>query len=258
MFILTIPVFTFAHSGRTDSKGGHRDNNNVSGLGSYHYHHGYPAHLHPNGVCPYELTAGNSQDTTIIPQTPTNSQPDPETSQTSNKEFNIHLYDNDYENLIMRLDLKYRAKYQMQKMPIELPPHDEFFEHELAFFETIGAGPNDSIVVDQDLVRSIFEHGFSTGYLLADIDNFPEIEDANSRIDGLILELGTAELDLKSEKAKTSELEEELTNSYAQNAKLQNEISGWKIISFLSIAALIFIFLNKHFNKKRKSPLQEI
>ncbi len=43
----------YSHSGRTDSSGGHRDNKNASGLGSYHYHHGYPAHLHPNGVCPY-------------------------------------------------------------------------------------------------------------------------------------------------------------------------------------------------------------
>lgn len=47
-------VTVFAHSGRTDSNGGHRDNRNVSGLGSYHYHcGGYPAHLHENGVCPY-------------------------------------------------------------------------------------------------------------------------------------------------------------------------------------------------------------
>lgn len=45
---------TFAHSGRTDSNGGHRDNKNKSGLGSYHYHcGGHPAHLHTKGVCPY-------------------------------------------------------------------------------------------------------------------------------------------------------------------------------------------------------------
>ena len=43
-----------AHPGRTDANGGHRDNKNKSGLGSYHYHCGnHPAHLHPNGVCPY-------------------------------------------------------------------------------------------------------------------------------------------------------------------------------------------------------------
>lgn len=44
----------FAHSGRTDGSGGHRDNKNVSGLGYYHYHcGGHPAHLHSGGVCPY-------------------------------------------------------------------------------------------------------------------------------------------------------------------------------------------------------------
>lgn len=45
---------SFAHSGRTDSSGGHHDYKNKSGLGSYHYHcGGYPPHLHQNGVCPY-------------------------------------------------------------------------------------------------------------------------------------------------------------------------------------------------------------
>lgn len=39
-----------AHSGRTDAQGGHYDRS----TGEYHYHHGYPAHQHPNGVCPYE------------------------------------------------------------------------------------------------------------------------------------------------------------------------------------------------------------
>ena len=43
-----------AHSGRTDRYGGHRDNKNKRGLGSYHDHcGGHPAHLHENGVCPY-------------------------------------------------------------------------------------------------------------------------------------------------------------------------------------------------------------
>lgn len=50
VLLLSLPVS--AHSGRTDSAGGHHDNKNVSGLGPYHYHHGYPAHLHPNGVAP--------------------------------------------------------------------------------------------------------------------------------------------------------------------------------------------------------------
>lgn len=48
------PAFALAHSGRTDSSGGHKDNKNKSGLGSYHYHcGGNPPHLHTGGVCPY-------------------------------------------------------------------------------------------------------------------------------------------------------------------------------------------------------------
>lgn len=58
LIVISFPITAFAHSGRTDSQGGHRDNKNKSGLGSYHYHHGYPAHLHDGGVCPY--SSGNT------------------------------------------------------------------------------------------------------------------------------------------------------------------------------------------------------
>ena len=44
-------VLAFAHPGNTDSKGGHTD----SSTGEYHYHHGYPAHQHTGGVCPYDF-----------------------------------------------------------------------------------------------------------------------------------------------------------------------------------------------------------
>ncbi len=54
LVVLSTATTAFAHSGRTDSRGGHKDNKNKSGLGSYHYHcGGYPAHLHTNGYCPY-------------------------------------------------------------------------------------------------------------------------------------------------------------------------------------------------------------
>ncbi|HCA70679.1 MAG TPA: YHYH domain-containing protein [Lachnospiraceae bacterium] len=57
----TNAVTVEAHSGRTDSSGGHRDNKNKSGLGSYHYHcGGHPAHLHKNGVCPYSTSTTSS------------------------------------------------------------------------------------------------------------------------------------------------------------------------------------------------------
>lgn len=45
--VLVLPVA--AHSGGTDANGGHYDG------GSYHYHHGYPAHQHTGGVCPYDF-----------------------------------------------------------------------------------------------------------------------------------------------------------------------------------------------------------
>lgn len=59
--ILCIPAsLVFAHSGGTDENGGHWDYE----AGEYHYHHGYPAHQHPNGVCPYlSETSEDSTDT---------------------------------------------------------------------------------------------------------------------------------------------------------------------------------------------------
>lgn len=51
----------YAHSGRTDSSGGHKDNKN----GGYHYHcGGHPAHSHTNGVCPYSSNTSKRTSTT--------------------------------------------------------------------------------------------------------------------------------------------------------------------------------------------------
>lgn len=49
IIILGSCVAVFAHPGKTDSNGGHFDRS----TGEYHYHHGYPAHQHKNGTCPY-------------------------------------------------------------------------------------------------------------------------------------------------------------------------------------------------------------
>ncbi len=56
LYVLLLTCSVAAHSGRTDSSGGHKDNKNASGLGSYHYHHGEGPHLHPGGVCPYDVS----------------------------------------------------------------------------------------------------------------------------------------------------------------------------------------------------------
>lgn len=49
IIILLLPL-SLAHQGKTDSYGGHYDTSS----GEYHYHHGYSAHQHINGLCPYE------------------------------------------------------------------------------------------------------------------------------------------------------------------------------------------------------------
>ena len=74
--IISINTSLYAHSGRTDSNGGHKDNKNKSGLGSYHYHcGGHPAHLHTNGICPYSTSSSSSTTktttTTTTPKTTT-------------------------------------------------------------------------------------------------------------------------------------------------------------------------------------------
>lgn len=65
VFCFLFSSVCFAHSGRTDSNGGHKDNKNASGLGPYHYHcGGYPAHLHTGGVCPYSGGGSTSSSST--------------------------------------------------------------------------------------------------------------------------------------------------------------------------------------------------
>lgn len=49
LLILLLTTFSFAHSGKTDSKGGHYNRS----TGEYHYHHGYPAHSVCGVNCPY-------------------------------------------------------------------------------------------------------------------------------------------------------------------------------------------------------------
>lgn len=58
LVFLLIPSLTFAHAGKTDEFGGHYDYN----TGEYHYHHGYPAHQHTDGICPYDFDDKTNHD----------------------------------------------------------------------------------------------------------------------------------------------------------------------------------------------------
>lgn len=79
---MVLSPITNAHSGRTDSNGGHKDNKNKSGLGSYHYHCGeHPPHLHKDGKCPYNTkkdtsTASSKSNTSTKNTSETKTKPD--------------------------------------------------------------------------------------------------------------------------------------------------------------------------------------
>ena len=82
--LISIQINVYAHSGRTDSSGGHKDNKNISGLGSYHYHcGGYPAHLHTNVVCPYSSSSLSSSSSSSTSSSASSSSSSSSSSSTS-------------------------------------------------------------------------------------------------------------------------------------------------------------------------------
>lgn len=55
LILLSAETVAYCHPGGKDNYYGHKDTENVSGLGEYHYHcYGSPAHLHTDGSCPYK------------------------------------------------------------------------------------------------------------------------------------------------------------------------------------------------------------
>lgn len=55
--IVVLTVTASAHSGSTDKNGGHYDH----AAEEYHYHHGFAAHQHPDGICPFETDDSQNQ-----------------------------------------------------------------------------------------------------------------------------------------------------------------------------------------------------
>ena len=58
VLLISVPFPVFAHSGGTDEYGGHY----VDGTSEYHYHHGWPAHDHDGGECPYDFVDNVDHD----------------------------------------------------------------------------------------------------------------------------------------------------------------------------------------------------
>lgn len=71
LLIILFSIPSFAHSGGTDSSGGHYDSSN----GEYHYHHGYSAHDHydmdgdGDDDCPKTFKKPNGWNTSTAQET---------------------------------------------------------------------------------------------------------------------------------------------------------------------------------------------
>ena len=96
LLLLLFAVIVFAHSGKTDSNGGHFDHS----TGSYHYHHGYSAHSHydMNGDgkldCPYNFNDKTSHNSgsTNKPSYGSSSNNISQTKQTSIKDIVVTIF----------------------------------------------------------------------------------------------------------------------------------------------------------------------
>lgn len=86
-----------AHSGRTDSNGGHYNRS----TGTYHYHHGYPAHQHPGGVCPYDYDdqTGKNSGNSITSSTSFDNYENEYLKEKQRAADNYELYQNTVEEL---------------------------------------------------------------------------------------------------------------------------------------------------------------
>lgn len=59
LILFLFGTYVSAHPGSTDGDGGHFDHSS----GEYHYHHGYPAHEHSDGECPYDFDDKTNHNT---------------------------------------------------------------------------------------------------------------------------------------------------------------------------------------------------
>ncbi|WP_306488323.1 YHYH domain-containing protein [Agathobaculum sp.] len=171
-FILVF-VSASAHSGRTDANGGHWD----SSTAEYHYHHGYPAHQHTNGVCPYDYddqtgatsgspSSGSSSNAVAVTTTDSNSAED---SSTGYKYNNGAGDDGTYEtayNLGYQHGMGAAAPYD-SGYPDNISAAATYFCHTKALIGSTSYADSDSS----------YDQAYEDGYLAAtsDMDEYISI-----------------------------------------------------------------------------------
>lgn len=128
IFLFISPIFLLspssllseAHSGRTDSQGGHHDYKNKSGLGSYHYHHGYPAHLHDGGVCPYGGADISSSSTGSSSSNTTKSEPVEKTDKITISNYDTSMIAGDRQSISFEITSDYSDEYKISSSNLDV------------------------------------------------------------------------------------------------------------------------------------------
>lgn len=163
LIVITLtPQVAFAHKGRTDSSGGHRDNKNVSGLGYYHYHcGGHPAHLHANGVCPYgnnsssSSTSSNDNDVSKRNEAQKNGYDAGYQAGSNGDTYNDSsslTYANEYKS-------GYSSGYEKGKEELEIKIKTAYDEG----FALGSKGENENNTYDVQAIKSSYSKGYDNG-----------------------------------------------------------------------------------------------
>lgn len=201
--VLLLPSAS-AHSGGTDSNGGHTNHS----TGEYHYHHGYPAHQHPDGVCPYAASTSDSSDSTLnkyVVEAVKQIAADEEAWRKENK----YYLEMDHEELVKEY-LSIKQSFETVKAQRD------------ALYEDIEPDP----VEEEKSFRERAEEDLTLDSLYKTTKT--KLNEANEKVDELSIEV--AEL-----KAKNTSLE-------TQNANLQAEIDLFTD-KYLSIGIAVGIAL---------------
>ena len=93
--ILIINTFTYAHSGKTDSNGGHYN----SSTGEYHYHHGYPAHSVCGVNCPYNNIDATNHNSSSSSRT--SNYKKSETTKTQKQDYQMSFWEKIFISILL-------------------------------------------------------------------------------------------------------------------------------------------------------------
>ncbi|EGT3659633.1 TPA: YHYH domain-containing protein [Clostridioides difficile] len=231
--MISVGSFSYAHSGRTDSSGGHRDNKNKSGLGSYHYHcGGYPAHLHNNGGCPY-TGGGSSSGATTSSVNNEEKQKKSVGEKGYNQgyedgykgNYSSSSYSGDYSDTY---ESKYSEGYEKGKAKLE----EEKRTAKEAGYNLGLTGVKSNNTYEKEALKNAYDTGYSTGYNEYKTKKIEEykakgIEDSNKDKEKMTFEENIDSEFIDAYNNAYDEIQEQLKNDYTTQG-FESAIKGEK------------------------------